>query len=178
MGLVDFANGCVRLPQRGRRPLVHRRTTWITVIYFRYENMVLDEHIIAPGRRPPASSRRGAAYFSIALVTTRVPVLLNASYRETSVVNRRRVGIVNSNGGPFVQLRARLRLRADRELDTCRNKKSLGDADRRPGTSFVSSAFSGSSQFLSSTTYAHLADAPRHLTTAMCLPATSSCLLL
>ena len=137
-GLLDFANGILRLRNAGANVIVD------DVIYFA-ENMFSDGIIAQAADRAVAS---GAAYFSSAGNNARLSY--EAAYRETNVASAGG-GNLNSNGGPFV-LRARFRCIFRHRHDS----EDQGDAEWRPGGHPFS--FQWDQPFLSSTTYAHLTD--------------------
>jgi hypothetical protein len=138
-GLVDFANGIVRLRNAGATVIVD------DVIYFR-ENMFSDGIIAQAADRVVA---QGAAYFSSAGNDARLSY--ESSYRETSVATAGG-GNVNSNGGPFV-LRAH-DFGAPGATDTLQKIKVTPSG----GQAVIVFSFQWDQPFLSSTTYAHLTD--------------------
>ena len=138
-GVVDFANGILRLRNAGASVIVD------DVIYYA-ENMFSDGIIAQAADRAVA---QGAAYFSSAGNDARLSY--ESVYRET-VVETAGGGNVNSNGGPFV-LRAQ-DFDASPATDTLQTIK-VTPAD---GQAVVLFSFQWDQPFLSSTTYAQLTD--------------------
>jgi len=138
-GLVDFANGILRLRNADARVIVD------DVIYYT-ENMFSDGIIAQAADRAVA---QGAAYFSSAGNDARLSY--ESAYRETNVASSGG-GNTNSNGGPFV-----LRVHdfgSSSASDTLQKIK----VTQSGGQAVVLFSFQWDQPFLSSTTYAHLTD--------------------
>ena len=138
-GVVDFANGILRLRNAGAQVIVD------DVIYFA-ENMFSDGIIAQAADRAVAS---GAAYFSSAGNDARLSY--ESDYRETSVASSGG-GNLNSNGGPFL-LRAH-DFDPSGATDTAQKIK----VTPANGQAVILFSFQWDDPFLSSTTYAHLTD--------------------
>jgi hypothetical protein len=138
-GLLDFANGIIRLRNAGANVIVD------DVIYYA-ENMFSDG-IIAQAADRAASS--GAAYFSSAGNDARLSY--ESAWRET-VVGTNGGGNVNGNGAPFA-------FRAH-DFDAGAGTDTLQRLRVTPvgGQAVVLFSFQWDQPFLSSTTYAHLTD--------------------
>jgi hypothetical protein len=138
-GVVDFANGILRLRNAGANVIVD------DVIYFA-ENMFSDGIIAQAADRVVA---HGAAYFSSAGNDARLSY--ESAYREASVASGGG-GSLNSNGGPFV-------LRAH-DFDPSGATDSVQKIKVTPsgGQAVILFSFQWDQPFLSSTTYAHLTD--------------------
>jgi hypothetical protein len=136
-GLVDFANGILRLRNAGAHVIVD------DVIYFA-ENMFSDGIIAQAADRAVAS---GAAYFSSAGNDARLSY--ESAYRETNAASAGG-GNLNSSGGPFV-------LRAH-DFDPSANTGTVQKikVTQAGGQAVILFSFQWDQPFLSSTTYAHL----------------------
>jgi hypothetical protein len=138
-GLIDFANGILRLQNAGANVIVD------DVIYYA-ENMFSDGIAAQAADRAVA---RGAAYFSSAGNDARLSY--ESAWRET-LVGTNGGGNLNGNGTPFV-------LRAH-DFDAGAGTDTLQLIRVTPvnGQAVVLFSFQWDQPFLSSTTYAHLTD--------------------
>ena len=138
-GLVDFANGILRLRNAGANVIVD------DVIYYT-ENMFSDGIIAQAADRAVAN---GAAYFSSAGNDARLSY--EAAYRETTVASSGS-GNLNSNGGPFV-LGAH-----DFDSSSATDTLQKIEVTQSGSQAVILFSFQWDQPFLSSTTYAHLTD--------------------
>jgi hypothetical protein len=136
-GLVDFANGILRLRLAGANVIVD------DVIYYT-ENMFSDGIIAQAADLAVAT---GAAYFSSAGNDARLSY--ESTYRETGVASSGS-GNLNSNDGPFV-LRAH-DFDSSSATDTLQKIRVTQSGDQ----AVILFSFQWDQPFLSSTTYAHL----------------------
>ena len=146
-GIVDFANGILRLRNAGANVIVD------DVVYFA-ENMFSDGIVAQAADRVVAD---GAAYFSSAGNSARLSY--ESVYRETNVATSGG-GNLNGNGAPFV-LRAH-DFDASSATDTIQKIR----VTQSGGQAVILFSFQWDQPFLSSTTYAHLTDPDRHVTAA------------
>jgi hypothetical protein len=138
-GVVDFANGILRLRNAGANVIVD------DVLYFA-ENMFSDGIIAQAADRAVAS---GASYFSSAGNNARLSY--ESEYRETNVASSGG-GNLNSNGGPFL-LRAH-----DFDPSAATSTLQKVHVTQSGGQAVILFSFQWDQPFLSSTTYAHLTD--------------------
>ena len=138
-GLIDFANGILRLRNAGAHVIVD------DVIYFA-ENMFSDGIIAQAADRAVAA---GAAYFSSAGNDARLSY--ESAWREVSI-GTNGGGNLNGNGAPFA-LRAH-----DFDAGAATDTLQLIRVTPVNGQAVVLFSFQWDQPFISSTTYAHLTD--------------------